>query len=182
MTGVYTIPDFGPSDLLTSGREGTRRVRVDVAQTGFFEARERRSFKEWAAATTATYVIRATTPINVIFESLDIALEAGSARIETLVGGTPGGSWADVLPIFNANTMTDAPAYTGQLVLDAGGTHTAGTLLDVLRAKTDTNTNRSSSVGGSANSVRGVGPGVYYFRITLTGAIGVASFRWEERP
>ena len=45
---VFTIPDFGPSDLLTSGREGTRRVRVDVAQTGFFEARERRSFKEWA--------------------------------------------------------------------------------------------------------------------------------------
>ena len=36
---TYTVPDFGPSDLITSAREGTRRVRVDVAQTGFFEAR-----------------------------------------------------------------------------------------------------------------------------------------------
>lgn len=36
---TYTIPDFGPSDLLTSSREGTRRLRVDVAQAGFFEGR-----------------------------------------------------------------------------------------------------------------------------------------------
>jgi hypothetical protein len=182
MTGVYTVPEFGPSDLLTSAKEGTRRIKVEEDHTAFFEARERRSFKEWATATTATYVIRATTPINIILDSLEIALEAGSARIETVVGGTPGGTWAEVLPIFNANNMTTAPVYVGQLVLDAGGTHTGGTVLDVLRAKTDTNTNRSSSVGGAADSVRGVAPGVYYFRITLTGAIGVASFRWEERP
>lgn len=36
----YTIPDFGPPDLLTSERLGTRRLRVDVGQTGFFERRE----------------------------------------------------------------------------------------------------------------------------------------------
>jgi hypothetical protein len=168
--------------LLTSAKPGTGRLMVEEDHTAFFESRERRSFKEWATATTATYVIRATAPINIILDSLEIALEAGSARIETVVGGTPGGTWAEVLPIFNANNMTTAPAYTGQLVLDAGGTHTGGVLLDVLRAKTDANTNRSSSVGGAADSARGVGPGVYYFRITLTAAIGVASFRWEERP
>jgi hypothetical protein len=178
----FTIPDFGPSDLLTSAREGTRRVRVDVAQTGFFENRERRSFKEWATATTGTYVIRATVPINVILSALDIALEAGAIRIETVVGGTASGTWAEVLPIFAANNMTNAPAYTGQVFLDAGGTHTGGVVLDVLRAKTDANTNRSSSVGATADTVRGVSPGVYYYRMTLTGVIGVASFRWEERP
>lgn len=29
MTGVYTIPDFGPSDLLTSAKEGERRVKTN---------------------------------------------------------------------------------------------------------------------------------------------------------
>jgi hypothetical protein len=168
--------------LMTSTRPGTGRLMVEEDHTAFFEARERRSFKEWATATTAAYVIRATAPINIILQSLDISLEAGSARIETVVGGTPGGTWAEALPILNANSMTTAPAYTGQLALDAGGTHTGGVTIDVLRAKTDTNTNKSSSVGGVLGSDRGVAPGVYYFRITLTGAIGVASFRWEERP
>jgi len=28
MTGVYTVPDFGPSDLLSSAKEGDRRVKV----------------------------------------------------------------------------------------------------------------------------------------------------------
>ena len=36
---TWTIPDFGPNDLLTSEKESFRRVRVDVAQTGFFEGR-----------------------------------------------------------------------------------------------------------------------------------------------
>jgi hypothetical protein len=179
---TYTIPDFGPADLLTSGREGTRRVRVDVAQTGFFEGRERRSFKEWPTATTATYVIRATVPVNVILSALEIAIEAGSIRIETVVGGTPSGTWGEVLPIFAANTMSGTPAYTGVVVLEAGGSHTGGTVLDVLRAKTDSNTNRSASVGNNNDLVRGVAPGVYYYRMTMTGVIGVASFRWEERP
>ena len=43
---TWTVPDFGPSDLLTSEREKYRRVRVDVGQTGFFDGREFRTFKE----------------------------------------------------------------------------------------------------------------------------------------
>lgn len=30
MAGVYTVPDFGPSDLLTSEKEGVRRIKADI--------------------------------------------------------------------------------------------------------------------------------------------------------
>jgi len=35
----YKIDGFGPSDLLSSTKDGARRVKVDVGSTGFFEAR-----------------------------------------------------------------------------------------------------------------------------------------------
>ena len=36
MTGTYTVPDFGPSDLLTSNRYKYRRVRVDVGPGTYY--------------------------------------------------------------------------------------------------------------------------------------------------
>lgn len=172
-------------DLLTDGGFGpNRRLRVDVAQTGFFAGREFRTFKEWTVATTATYVIKAVVPVNIILFNLSISLDEGSARIETLAGGTEGGVFGETLPIFGRNTMSDRPApfYAPVVVLTAGGTLTGGTLLDPLRAKTDANTNQAFSVGASNGDERGVGLGTYYFRVTLTGAIGVFKAWWEERP
>ncbi len=173
-----------PQELITgTGADPKPRLRVDVGQTSFFEGREFRSFKEWAAATTATYVIRATVPVNTILFELGIEIEEGAARIETVVGGTPGGSFSEVLPIFGANNMSDRPTpfYVAQNVIEAGGTHTGGTVLDVLRAKTSGNSNFAGSVGSSTGAERGVAIGTYYFRITLTGAIGILKMRWEER-
>lgn len=174
-----------PFDLLTDGGDGqNRRLRVDVAQTGFFAGREFRTFKEWTAATTATYVIKAVVPVNTILFEFGINLTAGEARIETLVGGTEGGTFSEVLPVFATNTMTEKPQppYVNQNVLTAGGTLTGGTLLDPLLAKTSGNATFSSSVGAEAGAERGVSPGTYYWRLTLTGAIGVLKSRWEERP
>lgn len=174
-----------PFGMVTDGGIGPNsRVRVDVAQTGFFAGREFRTFKEWDVAATETYVIKAVVPINIILFELGVNLEQGSVRIETLVGGTEGGTFAEELPIFPTNTMTEKPQppYENQVLLTAGGTLTGGTLLDPLRAKTDGNTNRSSSVGTDSGAERGVGANTYYFRVTLTNAIGVFKARWEERP
>lgn len=71
MTGI-------PPILLTG--KTNPRLRVDVAQTSFFEKREFRTFKEWAAATTETYVIRADVKINTILHEFGVNLEAGSIR------------------------------------------------------------------------------------------------------
>lgn len=173
-----------PFDLLTDGGDGpNRRLRVDVAQTGFFAGREFRTFKEWTAAATETYVIKAVVPIDIILFELGMQLDEGAVRIETLIGGTEGGSFSETLPIFPTNTMTEKPQppYVNQVVLTAGGTLSGGTLLDQLRAKTSGNTNFAASVGTSAGAERGVGPNTYYFRLTLAGAIGTFKARWEER-
>ena len=173
-----------PDDLFTDDNGPNRRLRVDVAQTGFFSGHESRTFKEWQTATTATYVIKAVVPINIILFDLGIQIEEGSARIETLVGGTAGGTFSETLPIFSTNTMSEKPQppYVGQVVLTAGGTHTGGILLDVVRCKTSGNDNRASTVGATVGSERGIGANTYYFRITLTGAIGTFKARWEDRP
>ena len=173
-----------PSGLITDRDGSNPRLRVDVAQTGFFSGREFRTFKEWSVAATETYVIKAVVPVNTILFEFGLDLEAGSARIETVVGGTEGGSFSETLPIFVTNTMTERPLplYTPQNVLTAGGTLTGGTVLDVLRGKAADNSNFAGSVGASTGAERGVAPTTYYWRITLAAAIGVLKARWEERP
>jgi hypothetical protein len=157
---------------------------VDVAQTGFFDGREARTFREWETATTDTLIIKAVVPIDIILFELGITGEEGAARVETLVGGTEGGTFSETLPIFSTNNMASRPTpfYVHTVLLTAGGTLTGGTLLDVLRIKTSTTSNFASSVGAATGAERGVAANTYYFRITLTGFIGVFKARWEERP
>lgn len=164
-----------PLELLTDGGTGPNsRIQVDVGQTGFFAGREFRTFKEWEIATTATYVVKAVVPLNIILFDLGVQLDEGSIRVETLLGGVEGDTFSEVLPIFPTNTMSEKPQppYVGQVLLTGGGTITGGTLLDVVRSHTSGNTNFASSVGANT----------YYFRITLAGAIGLFKARWEERP
>lgn len=173
-----------PASLVTDSGGPNPRIRVDVGQTGFFAGREFRTFKEWETATTSTYVIKAVVPLNIILFELRMGCEEGSVRVETVVGGTEGGTFSETLPRFNRNNMSERPTplYTPQVTLTAGGTLTGGTLLDVLRLKTSGNSNFGSSVGVSSGDERGIGANTYYFRLTLTGFIGVFRAWWEERP
>jgi hypothetical protein len=176
------IRDIGinpTQDLLTDGGDGpNRRIRVDVAQTGFFAGREFRTYHQWATPTTATQVIKAVVPVDIILFELGVNLVEGELLIETLVGGTEGGTFDTSLFIVSTNTMDEKPqpAYTNQVLLTTGGT-----LLDPLIAKTSGNSNFSASVGAATGAERGVGPNTYYFRITLAGARGIFKARWEER-
>lgn len=177
-----------PAKLLTDngGQGPNSRLRVDVAQTGFFAGREFRTFKEFSAAETSTYVIKIVTPINVILFEFGLEIEAGTIRIETISGGAPveGGSFSENLPRIPTNTMTEKPQppYATQIALTAGGTLTGGTVIDVLRAKAADNSNFAASVGAEAGAERGVAPATYYWRMTMTGFIGIIKARWEERP
>jgi len=176
-------------DLMTDGGTGpNRRFRVDVGQTGFFAGREFRTFKELNIAISSTYVIKAVVPINVILFGLAVQAEAGHLRLATVVGGTEGGTFSETLPIFGRNNMSERPTpfYTTQIALTAGGTHTGGTEIDVLRLKANNNTNQAFTVGAEGGDERGVAAATYYFRLqnlSATDAItGVFSARWEERP
>lgn len=180
-----------PPELFTRpAHKRTRRLKVDIAQTGFFDGREFRTFKELNIAAFGVYVIRAVVPIDIILFGLNVTINSGDLRLETLVGGAPGGSFSETLPIFGANNMAgapnrEAPFYVPVTVLTAGGTLTGGTQLDVLRLKVNAITGQAATVGIGPTDERGVAANTYYFRLTsLTNdAIeGVFRARFEERP
>ncbi len=182
-----------PFDLLTDGGNGpSRRLRVDVGQTGFFAGHEFRTFREFATATTATFVVKISVPVNTILFEFHVQGEAGTVRVETLRPGSgivEGGTFSETLPVMSTNTMTEKPqpAYAPQVVLTAGGTLTGdgipgATLLDVSRVKAADNSNFATTVGGEGGAERGVPPAIFYWRFTFTGFIGVIKSRWEERP
>lgn len=169
--------------LLTDRGGVNRRWRVDVGQTGFFAGREFRTFREWTTATTGTEVIKIVVPVNVILFEFQIQEEAGTIRVETVIGGTEGGSFSETLPIRSTNTMTEKPQppYSPLVVLTMGGTLTGGTTIDVSRVKTAANSNFAATVGGEGGAERGVAAATYYWRLTMTDFVGVIKARWEER-
>lgn len=164
------------------------RVKVDLAQTGFFRGYEYRSFKELNIAAGAVYNIKAVVPANIILMGLELILDDGWARLATVIGGTEGGSYAEALPIFNRNNMSVGPdreaVIAPTVTLLAGGTHTGGTELDVLRVRTANATGGASSVGASSGDERGIAAGTYYFKFSNLGSgtiTGTFKARWEER-
>ncbi len=181
---------------VTSDRlSGFERVRVDVAQTGFFEGREFRTFKELNIAAAQSYIVKAVVPLNIILMNLTATIDGGWLRIGTYFGGSEGGVFSETLPVIGANNMAlginrrrnySGIAYAAQVALTAGGTHTGGLELDVIRIKAAGNSNQGSSVGVDSDSSRGIAANTYYFRLlnlSATDAItGIFSARWEERP
>jgi hypothetical protein len=176
-----------PSDILISGGgiTGTNpRIRVDVGEPSFFDGRQFRTFKELNIALAATYVIKAVTTKNIILYGLELFLTSGEIKLSTVTGGTEGGTFSETLPLFPRNTMSERPTpiYTSTTVLTAGGTHTGGTILDLLWEKTADNSNFAASVGAVPGDERGVGAGTYYFRLNaIVAATGVFKARFEER-
>lgn len=173
---------------LRTGRPGEEpRLQVDQGSTGFFAGREFRTFRRLNIGNGQSEVIEAVVPVNVILTGLKLSVQDGWADVETIVGGTPGGTFGTPLPIFNRNNMTEVPTpvYTAQVTLATGGTHTGGTILDVISARSAGSTAQASSVGDALSDERGIGPGTYYFRVANVGSgdvDGVFSARWEERP
>lgn len=170
--------------MSTSNDAFTARLRVDVGQTGFFEGREFRTFYEYSVPSGQSVYIRATVPINIILFSTGLTLDGGRVRMSLSVGGTESGSWSPI-PVIPKNTMSDKPDYTPQVQVHIGGTHAGGTVIDVVRLLSESTGNRANTVGGQLSDERGVGAGVYYYRIqNVDGqtANGVFSAFWEERP
>lgn len=190
---VVAVP---PDKLIAGGGINgvAPRIRTEPGEHSFFEKLQFRTFREFDAtagtslAAGATYVIKAVVPVDVILLGLELTCDSGQAKVETVVAGTPGGSFSETLPIFNQNNMTlegPMPIPTPVVVLTAGGTHTGGTRLDVFRVKVATASGQSSSVDSSQGTQRGVGPATYHIRVVNFGSgsmEGVLHASWEERP
>lgn len=182
-----------PLDLFTSDDVTRRRMRVDVAQTGFFEGREFRTFKEISIGSGATLVMRVTIPVNTVLQHVGLTLDSGSIKLRTVAGGTPAGTFSETLPVIPKNNMTGGefpapplPLYAAQNSVESGGTAlTGGVDIDVIRIVVANASGQSASVGNTQDDARGVGPGAYYWVFNNFGsgtATGVFSSFWEERP
>lgn len=147
-----------------------------------------RTFHDISLAGSAVYTFRVVVPVNTILFGLELSIDIGYLKLETISGGTPGGTFAAALPIIPQNNLPSRPTpfYAAQNSVVGGGSVTGGTLIDVVRIKSESNSGKSSSVGNVGGDERGVAPGTYYFRLTnldttptVTGTLKV---RWEERP
>lgn len=176
-----------PHDLYTSDKEGFRRLRIDSGQTGFFEGREFRTFREFSIGAGATLVLKVVVPINAILFEQGVEIDAGSIRIVNATGGTEGGTFSETLPVIGKNNMSTRPTpfYTPQIVWTAGGTHTGGFIFDTHRAVAANATAQQSTVGNIVGDERGVAANTYYIRYENIGsgtATGTLWFFYEERP
>lgn len=180
---AFTIPDFGHSDLLTSAKEGIRRLRVDTGQTGFFERREFRISEELNIPSGTSLVYKFSSPVNFILWEQVFECDANLLKFEAVVGGTEGGTFTPVT-IWGKNRMTEQLEYIGVVTVGKGGTVTGGQVAEVLRIQASGATAQRTSVGMSVGSERGLPAGDYYLKLSAIGGVvtGTLALVWEERP
>lgn len=186
-THAERVEAYPPKVLMTDDDGDYARVRVDVGQTGFFAGREFRTLYEFSIASGATQVIKVVAGVDTIVQMFAAETLSAQMRVELRYGGTEGGTFNTSLPIFKTNSMSSASNYSSQITMDVGGTHTGGTLVDLLLLKSGTGTSQSKDVVSSATEElpQGFSAGTYYIKLINTdGATvtGIFRARWEERP
>ena len=180
---TYTVDQFGPSDLLTSKKEGTRRIKYDVGKTSFFEAREFRVFKEFDIPEGKSQTIKLVSGKDIVVEVFGASLILGSLRLELVVGGTDGNDFTEELLIYKTNRTSVAPENETSVTMQNGGTHTGGTVSDILLLVAGSPARQAKEVSVTEQRPLGFSPGTFYIRLVSTGeanARGVFRARWEE--
>ena len=183
-THAERVEAYPPTKLMTDGDGDYARMRVDVGQTGFFAGREARTFYEFSIPSGTEQVIKVVSQSDTIVQVFAVELELAEIRVELVVGGTEGGTFNTPLPIFKTNTMSTASTYTPQVTMNLGGTHTGGTVVDLLTAVSGPNPNKSVASSASENLPQGFSAGTFYIRLINTDgatASGIFRARWEER-
>jgi hypothetical protein len=184
-THAERIEAYPPKVLMTDANGTYARMRVDVGQTGFFAGREAKTFYEFSVPTGQTKVIKVVAPINTIIQNFGGELHLAEMRIELRYGGTEGGTFATQLHIFKTNTMSSASAYTPQITMATGGTHTGGTTVDLIHLFSGSPAKKALDTTVTDDQPQGFAPGTYYIHLVNTGnatATGIFRARWEERP
>lgn len=178
--------------LVTSGAESFRRVRVDPAQTGFFEGSEFRTFYEFNIPSGQSVIIKFSSAVDFILFNQSLEVDAGAIRLSAITGATESTAFATPLPVIGKNRMqtrrkyqTGSGFYETQAALNAGGTITGGTVVEVARVVAANATAQQQTVGGQQSDERGLPAGTYYLKLenlSNNAATGVYSLFWEERP
>ena len=184
-TFAERVEAYPPAKLMTDDDGNYARLRVDVGQTGFFAGREARMFYEFAILSGTSQVIKIVAPVDTILQTFSVELDLAEIRVELVFGGTEGGTFGTSIPVFKTNTMSTASVYAPQVTMAYGGTHTGGTVVDILTAYSGDNKNKAISSSGAENLPIGFPAGTYYIRLINTDgatASGIFRAQWEERP
>lgn len=176
-----------PPAILQTGTTNPR-IRVDVAETGFFENREFRISQEISVAVGETVTYKFSSPVNFILQRQTLAVDTGGIRFTAYRAnqGTEAGTFEPV-GMYRVNLMTDAPPYTRQATVSVGGTFTPSVgeePVEVIRVLTSNATAQRSTVSGSVGDQRGLAPGDYYLLFSALGTgqgDGTFDLKWEER-
>lgn len=166
-----------------NGYHAETQAVLDPDEVAFYAGREFRTFQEFSIAQGATKVIKVVSTTDTIVYEFSIRVTAESAKLELVTGGTEGGSFSTALPVFNCNTMSVTPVVTTGISLDSGGTHTGGTVVDVIYSDAGQGSGAKAE-GFTQDYPTGFAAGTFYIRITNTGnntTTGVFRARWEER-
>ena len=161
MSGVYTVPDFGPSDLLTSAVEGVRRIKVTnqtLAEKAFDEGLRFRAFYTFALSTNEVRVIKfvINKEINLNFSAQFV--DNGGLRYRVFSAGPiEGGVFTDAAQSLRVNNRAGVPIVQPGTIILAGGTLdvTGFTPIDQNNILTAGASAQRSSVDGTQFSPRG---------------------------
>lgn len=183
---LFTIPGL-PNDLLTSLKKGFRRLRVDVAQTSFFEGREFYTFYEYSIAAGTSRWFKFVLPVEAILHNLVFSQDAGSTRINAYANATDGGGFVTSLPVLRKNAMSTRPQpyYLPQILVTTDGTASGGVTIASKRLVAPNATAQQISAGALLTDERGIAIQTIYIQIANIGAgaaTGNMDLWWEERP
>lgn len=185
--GTYAerVEAYPPVNLLTDNDGDHARLLVDPGATGFYSGHEAYVFHEFSLATGTSRTIKVVAPVDTLVSRFSVELDLAAVRVELVVGGTESGTFSTSIPVFRANTMSTVEAYTPQVTMAYGGTHTGGTVVDILTSISGDKTQKSNSASATEDQPVGFPAGTYYIRIINTDgatATGIFRARWEERP
>lgn len=181
-----------PHDIMTSKKEGFRRVQVDVAQTGFFEGREFRLARKINAAITYKFVSTVDFILYEQYFSVTTgAYEFDAWRESNVNESTPFTN--NITPyVINKNLSGEYRDYSGDRYQSNVSIYTGGSIttidadayVDYIEMRTSGSTAQRSSINSSDNTQRYLPAGTYYLRFTTldTPIKGMYQIGWEERP
>jgi hypothetical protein len=162
------------------GKHAEVVANLNPDQVAFFAGREFRTFKEFSIPQNQSFNIKVVSTKDTIVYQFGADLSAGSVKIELVTGGTEGGTYSQTAPVFRCNTMSIAPVVTSGITFTANGTHTGGTVVDLLFA----DVGKGVDASASKEYPQGFAAGTFYIRITNLSnqtSTGIFRARWEEK-
>ena len=183
------MSNFGQANVLSTRRDtATSRLKVDVANTAFWEGKEFRVSYEYSIS--GTQVLKFTSTRDFILQRQVVSCDAVGVilRVYRDSQGTESGTFDETIPTYGVNIMSETPSFTSGVSIVAGGTFTPNVnepSVETIRVKVSNSTAQRSTVTGAAGDERGLPAGTYYLvleNISGSGtATGVYDLKWEER-